>query len=323
MKVEVGMTNRGRARGHRYWVIALISFGLLATAPLVGKASLADKGETQLAPNPEELIVVENPLVSQGTDLAPDIQRIVERGKIIVAVFFEDVPPFFMHNKKGEFTGIDVEIAQDIANKLGVEVEFNRSPETFDEIVDVVANHEADVAISLLSDTLNRAMRVRFSDSYVELHQTLLINRLELAKRFPEAETADEINLALNQPGIKIGVISGTSYVDFVKETYPLATSVPYEDFSVMVEDVTKGTLFALLYDELEISNWKYANPDGGLLLKIVVLDKQKDTIAFAVHRDDVNLLAWLNLYLAKARDNGFLDSLLDTYLTRNEWRNQ
>ena len=210
MKVEVGMTNRGRARGHRYWVIALISFGLLATAPLVGKASLADKGETQLAPNPEELIVVENPLVSQGTDLAPDIQRIVERGKIIVAVFFEDVPPFFMHNKKGEFTGIDVEIAQDIANKLGVEVEFNRSPETFDEIVDVVANHEADVAISLLSDTLNRAMRVRFSDSYVELHQTLLINRLELAKRFPEAETADEINLALNQPGIKIGVISGT-----------------------------------------------------------------------------------------------------------------
>jgi polar amino acid transport system substrate-binding protein len=41
------------------------------------------------------------------------------------------------------------------------------------------------------------------------------------------------------------------------------------------------------------------------------------------VHRDDENLLAWLNLYLAKAEDNGFLEGLLDRYLRQNEWRNQ
>lgn len=308
---------------YKYWAIAIVVLGLLLTNGTVGKASLSDNEEEQVKSNIELRQAEEQPLTIASADIAPDIDRILKRGRLIVVIFFEDVPPFFMHTKNGEFTGIDVEIARDIANKLGVDVEFNRSPETFDGIVEIVANREADIAISLLSDTLSRATTVRFSNSYVELHQTLLINRLNLAERFPTAETADEINSALNQEGIKIGVIDGTSYVDFVKETYPLATYVPYDDFSTMVEDVTNGNLFALLYDELEISNWKYANPDGGLLLKIVVLEKQTDTIAFAVHRDDVNLLAWLNLYLVKAQGNGFLDNLLETYLTQNEWRNQ
>ncbi len=317
------MNTRSRRKGLR-WGIVLIVFVLLIATATVGNASFSGSQKNYVQPNielhkPEQ----GRPLLIEGVDAAPDIARILKRGKLIVSIFFEDVPPFFMHDKKGQFKGIDVEIARDIAAKLGVEVEFNHTPETFDGIVEVVAKREADVAISLLSDTLSRATQVRFSNSYVELHQTLLINRLNLANRFPTAESSDEINFALNQEGIKIGVIDGTSYVDFVKETYPLATYVLYDDFSVMVEDVTNGELFALLYDELEISNWKYANPDGGLLLKIEVLDKQTDTIAFAVHRDDVNLLAWLNLYLVKAESNGFLDNLRNTYLKQNEWRNQ
>jgi len=261
--------------------------------------------------------------VTWARPLPLDIDRIQARGTLIVAVYFEDVPPFFMHNRRDEFVGIDVELARDIGRKLGVRVEFERSAQTFDALVEMVASGKADVAISLLSDTLNRATQVRFTQPYAVLRQTLLINRLRLAQSFPNAETNEEIRTLLNQTSIRIGVIAGTSYVDFVRADYPLATHVLYEDFATMEQDLRAGELFALLYDELEIMNWRYANPDGGLHLKTLVLDNRKDTLAIAVNRADGELLAWLNLYLQKAQDDGSLPALLSTYLEQNDWRTQ
>ena len=61
---------------------------------------------------------------------------------------------------------------------LGVECEFNRSPKTFNMIIDTVVNHEADIGISVISATLKRAQRVRFANPYLILHPTLVMNRL-------------------------------------------------------------------------------------------------------------------------------------------------
>lgn len=256
-------------------------------------------------------------------DEVSGIERIKERNSLNVAVFFEDVPPFFMHNKQKAFVGVDVELAQDIAKRLGVAIKFDRSPKTFDAVVDTVVTGKADVAISLLSDTLNRAVKVRFSDSYVALRQTLLINRLNLAQQFSSVQDVTQIRNLLNQAEIKLGVISGTSYVDFVKADYPLATVVMYDDFPTMIEELQAGKIFALLYDELEIMNWRYENPSGGLRFKTVLLSDRKDTIAFAVNRDNEDLLVWLNLYLEKIKGEGMLDKLLHNYLEQNNWRTQ
>ncbi|PSN13569.1 amino acid ABC transporter substrate-binding protein [filamentous cyanobacterium CCT1] len=252
-----------------------------------------------------------------------ELDHIKQKGRLEVVMFFEDVPPFFMHNRQGSLVGIDPQLAQDIAEKLGVEVSFNRQPQTFDAVIDRLRLGDADIAISLLSDTLNRALQVNFSEEYVVLRQTLLVNRLQLAQRFPKAQTNDEIRVQLNQGGLKIGVIEGTSYVDFLKADYPLATPVLYSDFKRMIRDVETGELFALLYDELEVLNWRYDHPDIGLRLKMVLLGDRKDTIAIAVNRQDKELLAWLNLYLAKIRNDGSLDRLIKTYLEKSDWRTQ
>jgi ABC-type amino acid transport substrate-binding protein len=254
---------------------------------------------------------------------ATELDRIRQRGRLEVVLFFEDVPPFFMHNRQGALVGIDPKLAQDIAEKLGVAVSFNRQPQTFDAVIDTVARGEADIAISLLSDTLNRALQVNFSDEYVVLRQTLLINRLQLAERFPQAQSNEAVATQLNQQGLKIGVIEGTSYVDFLKADYPLATLVLYTDFATMIRDVEAGELFALLYDELEVLNWRYDHPDIGLRLKTILLGDRKDTIAIAVNRQDQDLRTWLNLYLTKLRNDGSLDRLLKTYLEDSTWRTQ
>ena len=114
---------------------------------------------------------------ANSESMPSDMQRILNNGKLVVAMYFEDVPPFFMTSKNGSLFGFEVDLANDIAKKLGVKVEFNRSAQTFDGLVDMVTEGKADIAISMLSNTLSRARRVRFSEPYITLHQSFLFNR--------------------------------------------------------------------------------------------------------------------------------------------------
>jgi ABC-type amino acid transport substrate-binding protein len=231
-------------------------------------------------------------------------------------MFFEDVPPFFYTDASGVLVGIDPSLAEDIARKLGVKLAYDRAAKTFDGIVDEVVAGRADVAISLLSDTLDRAMRVSFSKSYVGVRQFMLINRLELSKLLAASkDSAVKIPDLLNSPTSRIGVIGGTSYVGFVQEDFPKAQKVEFEEWSKMLAAVKSGTLVALMYDEIEIGNWRLADPAGSVELRAFHLAGHSDTIAIAMRKGDADLKEWIDLYLAKISDSGFLSATLNKYL--------
>lgn len=237
--------------------------------------------------------------------ISPDMQRIKDSGILTVAMYFEDVPPFAMRDKDNKFIGIDVDIAHDIAKKLGVKVVFNREPKTYDEIVQYVFERKADIAISSLSDTLARAMTVRFSKPYWSVKQALLINRLKLStyKHHPDFKN---IKMLLNQKDIRIGVIEGSSYVDFAKKDFPLAEIVLYKKSEDGVIATKQSKIMAFLYDETEVMNWVKKNPEDSLYLRPHFLKESDDTLAIAVQWQDEQLLHWLNLYIEKSKGNFF-----------------
>jgi ABC-type amino acid transport substrate-binding protein len=253
-------------------------------------------------------------------NIAPDIEKIFKKGKITVAMYYEDTPPFFMHNKKGYLYGFDVDLAQDIARRMGVELEFNRSARSFDEVVELVNRRKADVAISALSSTLGRARLVRFTDSYIVLHRALLINRIELAK---QKKRYDDPLQLLNDPEMKIGVIRGTSYVGFAKEDFPKAQILHYKDWNTVVKDVLEGKIIAVLYDDIEIKIWNRANPESALYLQTVIIKNKKDPLSFAVHWKDSHLLSWLNLYLQTIKEDGTYDRLIKKYIESEYWKTE
>jgi polar amino acid transport system substrate-binding protein len=251
---------------------------------------------------------------SHGAYAQSAIDRILEKKVLTVAIFAEDVAPFF-YEKDNVLTGIDPELSRDIGRKLGVEVVFNRAADTFDGIVDEVAEGRADIAVSLMSDTLDRALRVSFSNSYVSVRQYLLINRLELGKLIAADRNDAAIPSLLNRSSSRIGVISGTSYVGFLREDFPNAKMVEFDGWDDMLAAVKAGELVALMYDEIEIGNWRAADPAGSLELRPFHLKGHPDTIAIAVRKDEQDLKAWIDLYLKKADENGFLPGLLKTHL--------
>ncbi len=108
-------------------------------------------------------------------------------------------------------------------------------------------------------------------------------------------------------------MIAGTSYVGFLAEDFPAAAKVEFEAWPEMLAAVKSGALAALLYDEIEIGNWRLADPAGALELRPYQLEGRPDTIAIAIRRGEDDLLDWIDLYLEKVRDNGELEALLDS----------
>ena len=239
----------------------------------------------------------------------PDIQRILDRGKLIVAMHKIDAPPFFMHDHKGRFYGLDVKLAKDIAKRLGVKLEFNRSADTYNEIVDVVARKEADIAISYLSKTLERSKKVLFTQPYITLNLAVIINRLAAAKK------KKSISEILKNMDEKTGVLRASSHIGYVKEIFPNAKIMEYNSFEPdILNAILKGDVFAGFFDELEIKKVLRKMPELSLKLQLVILKEKQDYIAMAVPWDSFNLLYWLNCYLKTIKLNLTADRLLDQY---------
>jgi ABC-type amino acid transport substrate-binding protein len=232
--------------------------------------------------------------MTTAQDYPPDIRKIIDRGKLIVAIYHRDTAPFFMHDSEGRLYGVDIRLTGEIAAKLGVKVEYNYHSTTFNEVVDTVARHEADIGIGSLSCTLERAKRVSFTKPYIILHQGLLINRVGAAQQKHGSGIMD----ILQVPDIAIGVQGGTSYVAFARERFPHAVIREYLEWEDAVDAVLKGEVVATINDEVDVRKLIAARPEVALNLQTVVLKDTSDPIAIAVPWDSANLLSWLNLYL-------------------------
>lgn len=247
----------------------------------------------------------------------PDIARIIKRGTLIVAVINKDMPPFFELDKNGNLVGYDIALAENLAKQLGVNVQFHRGADSFDGVIDEVTQGHADVAISMLSITLPRALRVNYSQPYLYLPMALLYNRLlaaQLHYRNPVIDIADD-------PTVTLGVLDKSSYVDYIAQTYPRATVIKYADSEQARQDVLKGKIFGVYLSQAEAVNWLQRNPTASLYVNYGVV-KKNDPIAIAVSWQDERLLNWINWYLVVIKQNGFETLLKQQFLEGNDQKN-
>jgi polar amino acid transport system substrate-binding protein len=240
---------------------------------------------------------------------SPEIREIFEEGKLKVAFVAKDRKPFFYQDSHGDFTGSDVALARDIASNFGVDIEIIRTAQSFDEVIQQVASGEADMSISKLSATLSRARMVLFTDPYLTLHQGLLMNRLKLAKLNAGQENMLEF---IQQSSLTIGVLSGTSYVDYAKSMFPYAEVVEFETSEDLIQSTLRGDIFAAFYDEFELTHFVKNHPEYSIDLKLLIIQDRVDPIAIALPSKNTHLLSWINLYLQN--NKAWVDQQLRSY---------
>ena len=102
--------------------------------------------------------------------------KVIKDGKLIVGLS-ADYAPYEYHaiiDGKDQIVGFDVDIAQEIADSLGVELEIEEMD--FDALCEGVKNGTVDMAISGMTPNEKRKKSVDFSDIYYYADQSFLIN---------------------------------------------------------------------------------------------------------------------------------------------------
>lgn len=259
----------------------------------------------------------------------PDIQAVLDRGELIVAVLGKNNQPFFQEDSAEfpcttdpalkatvvksdgkKFCGLDIELGKAIADALDVEVRFDRSAQTFNEVVERVYDRQADLAFSKISRTMSRVRKVSFSIPYVNMRQGLLINRLEFAKQ-TGGRTATEV---LRELEGKIGVIQDSSYVGFTAEKFPDAEVEEYPAWDDIIKAAREGEILAAYRDELEVKKIIRTYPDTALNFQTVALSDTNDAIAAVLPWDSLHLKELVNQYLKSHHADHAADELLDRY---------
>lgn len=244
-------------------------------------------------------------------DYPSDIQRIMDRGKLIFGLYYEDMPPFFMTDDEGELYGVDIELARSIAEEFGVDIEFNREAKSYQELFEKVVIAEVDVVIAKFSKTFNRAKQINYTEPYVTFRWALMVN-----SEYATSKNITEYPMTYlkKADGIKVGVKEATSYVEFAKGLFPLADVVQFETWQGAIKALREGQVNAAMYDENEVIKSLYKDPDIALFSSIYILKDKKDFISMAVPRESEQLLFWLNYYIDNYSIDYSVDDLLNKY---------
>jgi ABC-type amino acid transport substrate-binding protein len=160
----------------------------------------------------------------------------------------------FEYTKGDKYYGIDMEIADLLAKKLGKELVINNMD--FDAVCLSVGQGKADIAMAGLTIKEERKEYVQFSDSYYNASQKLIVKASDT--KFDECETAEDVEAILKSlsSDTKIGVQNGTTGQFYVEGDADWgfdgfdAAAVGYKNGSLAVQDMINGNINYVIIDE-------------------------------------------------------------------------
>ena len=204
-------------------------------------------------------------------------------------------PPY--ENVEGDkIVGIDPEIAQAIADDLGMELVIEDM--AFDSIIAAVTSGKASMGMAGLTVTEDRKQNVDFSDSYTMAAQVIIV------KEGSTIAGPDDLS------GLKVGVQLGTTgdiYADDIENATVERYSKGFEAVNALLQD----KIDAVIIDN-EPAKVFVAQNEG---LTIVDEEFTVEEYAIAVQKGNTELLEKINGSLKKLKESGKIDEIIGKYI--------
>ena len=233
---------------------------------------------------------------SEAASAAATELTTVEAGKLTMATNAA-FPPYEMTTDAGEFEGIDIETAQAIADKLGLELQIDDMD--FDAALLSVQQGKADIVMAGVTVTDERKAVMDFSDSYATGIQSIIV---------PEgSDIASPDDLA----GKKIGTQRGTTGYIYCSDDFGDENVVAYDNGLTAVQALNNGQVDAVVIDNAPAKEYVAANPG----LAILDTSYAEEDYAIGMAKGS-SLEAAVNAALEELKADGTLQSIVDKYIT-------
>ena len=234
---------------------------------------------------------------SEAASAAATELTTVEAGKLTMATNAA-FPPYEMTTDSGEFEGIDIETAQAIADKLGLELQIDDMD--FDAALLAVQQGKADMVMAGVTVTDERQNVMDFTDSYATGIQSIIVKE--------DSDIASVDDLA----GKKIGTQRGTTGYLYCSDDFGDENVVAYDNGLTAVQMLNNGQVDCVVIDNAPAKEFIAANPG----LKLLDTAYVEESYAIGVGKGNTELKDAINTALEELKADGTLQAIVDKYIT-------
>lgn len=230
------------------------------------------------------------------------LDRIKHRGILRVG-YRPDNLPYSYINKEGKLVGFDIDLVTRLANDLDVGLEF--VPFRADTLAQQLADDHFDIALSGLTDSLERSSTMLMSEPYLIVNLALLVKDHQRK----EFETEGKINSGKK---LRIGVVKGSYFEKRTATHFPNAEIVRLDSPRQFFEEDWRE-LDALSMHAESGSAWTLVYP--GYLVVNPLQRRDSAPVSVAVAGYDIVLEDTLNTWITLLKIDGTVDKLFDHWM--------
>ena len=239
------------------------------------------------------------PAASAGASSSAGVKTI-EAGTITMSTNAEFEP--FEYRSGDKIVGIDVEIANKIAKKLGLTLKINDV--AFDSLIMELQTNKCDFVAAGMTVDEDRKKNVDFSEPYFDASQAIIV---------PKGST---IKSRTDLNGKTVGVQQGTTgdqYCTNEKGTsdVKVGTVKRYNKGADAISDMISGRIDAVVIDNFPAT--KFVEKNSGKIQKLSDA-MTVEQYAVAVHKGNAALLEQINAVLKDMKSSGELDQIVNKY---------
>ena len=223
------------------------------------------------------------------------LDRVLARGTLRVGTTGDYAP--FSLSVGDSFNGLDIDLARNLADSLGVEVQFVQT--SWPNLMGDFKAGKFDIGMSGITRTLERQKIAYFSDPYQNDGKAPIV-------RCGEEESYDTLE-EINRPNVRLVVNPGGTNEKFVRAQVPDADIRVVYDNRLVFGEIAAGRADVMITDQTEVY---YQSLQFEALCPAMTGTFTKTQKAFLLPRDDA-WLHYVNAWLGELR-GGTLDALVE-----------
>ncbi len=264
---------------------------LLVAAMMLSSAGCAQSGTTASATGSQ---------AASSAGGQTSVDKVKADGAVTMSTNAEFEP--FEYKDGDKIVGIDIDISNKIAEKLGVQLKINDI--AFDTLTTELGSGKTNFVAAGMTANKDRKKNVDFSDTYFDASQAIIVSK----------DSAIKSRTDLN--GKKVGVQQGTTGDTYCtnedgKNDIKVGSTERYAKGVDAVTDLINGKIDAVVIDDFPAKKFVEKNSD-----KLVKLDEALTTeqYAIAVPKGDKAMLDTVNSVLGELKSSGELDKIIEKY---------